>query len=85
MHLQFIGVDPDSDIDESPTAWVDLENADIVIQSYTANDATRALCAQNNAPGHAQLIPDHESVIRVPPRLVPILREACDAAERAKL
>lgn len=64
---------------------MDLENADIVIQSYTADDATRARCAQHNAPGHAQLIPDHESVIRVPARLVPILREACDAAERAKL
>ncbi|WP_328385109.1 hypothetical protein OHS81_14005 [Streptomyces sp. NBC_00400] len=85
MQLQFIGVDPNSDIDESPTAWVDLENADIVIQSYTADDATRAQCVQNNAPGHAQLVPDHESVIRVPARLVPILREACDAAERAKL
>lgn len=40
VQLQFIGVDPDSDIDESPTAWVDLESADIVIQSYTADDAT---------------------------------------------
>ncbi|MGY5131875.1 hypothetical protein ACWGJW_05615 [Streptomyces nigrescens] len=85
MQLQFIGVDPDSDIDESPTAWVDLESADIVIQSYTADDVTRAQCAQHNAPGHAEHIPDHESVIRVPARLVPILREACDAAERAKL
>jgi hypothetical protein len=85
MDLQFIGIDPDTGKNGSPTAWVDQETADIVIQSYTADEATRDQCEDRTAPGHAKGIPDHETVIRVPARLVPILREACDAAERAQL
>jgi hypothetical protein len=85
MDLQFIGIDPDTGKNGSPTAWVDPETADIVIQSYTADAEMRARCVANTAPGHAKGIPDQETVIRIPARLVPILREACDAAERAQL
>ncbi|WP_369395157.1 hypothetical protein AB5J72_21910 [Streptomyces sp. CG1] len=85
MRLQFIGIDPDTGKNGSPTAWVDVDNADIVIQSYTANEETRAHCVKNTEPGHAEGIPDHETVIRIPARMVPMLREACDAAERAQL
>ncbi|UIX33815.1 hypothetical protein [Streptomyces sp. GQFP] len=85
MALQFIGIDPDTGKNGSPTAWVDLETADIVLQSYTADEETRTQCGENTAPGHAKGIPAHETVIRIPARLVPILREACDAAERAQL
>ncbi|WOX15698.1 hypothetical protein [Streptomyces sp. N50] len=85
MRLRFIGIDPDTGHVGSPTVWVDAESADIVLQSYTADEETRAQCVKNTAPGHAAGIPDHESVIRIPARLVPILREACDAAERAQL
>lgn len=85
MHLQFIGIDPDTGKNGSPTAWVDVDNADIVIQSYTADQETRAECVKNTAPGHTEGIPDHETVIRIPARLVPMLREACNAAERAQL
>jgi hypothetical protein len=85
MNLEFIGIDPNTGQNGSPTVWVDHENADIVLQSYTADDATRAQCVENTAPGHAKGIPDHESVIRIPVHLVPMLREACDAAERAEL
>lgn len=85
MALQFIGIDPETGQSGSPTAWVDLESADIVLQSYTADDETRDQCVKNTAPGHDKGIPAHESVIRIPARLVPMLREACDAAERAAL
>ncbi|MFI6105859.1 hypothetical protein [Streptomyces sp. NPDC051310] len=85
MSLQFIGIDPNTGQSESPTAWVDEETGDIVLQGYTADDVTRAQCMANTAPGHAQVIPDHETVIRIPVRMAPILREACDAAERAQL
>jgi hypothetical protein len=85
MALQFIGIDPDTGQSGSPTAWVDPDTADIVLQSYTADEATQAQCIESSAPGHVQGIPDHETVIRIPARLVPILREACDAAERAAL
>ncbi|MFE5710498.1 hypothetical protein ACFQ7J_06685 [Streptomyces sp. NPDC056501] len=82
MSLQFIGVDPESGQTGSPTVWVDEENADIVAQSYTADEVTRAECVEKNAPGHDKRIPDHETVIRIPAHMVPMLREACDAAER---
>ncbi|WP_328747773.1 hypothetical protein OHT57_19750 [Streptomyces sp. NBC_00285] len=85
MRLRFIGIDPDTGKNGSPTAWVDLDSGDIVIQSYTADEVTRTQCVENTAPGHARGIPDHETVIRVPARLVPLLREACDAAERTQL
>lgn len=78
MNLTFIGIDPESGQTGSPTVWVDPETHDIVMQSYTADEATRAECARNTALG----IPDHETVIRIPARMVPALREACDAAER---
>ncbi|GAB2976593.1 hypothetical protein GCM10023080_046620 [Streptomyces pseudoechinosporeus] len=41
MDLQFIGIDPDTGKNGSPTAWVDLDGADIVIQGYTADEETR--------------------------------------------
>lgn len=85
MDLEFIGIDPDTGKNGSPTAWVDQETADIVMQSYTADETTRAQCADRTAPGHAKGIPDHETVIRIPASMIPILREACDAAERAQL
>ncbi|WP_330279165.1 hypothetical protein OHO83_09285 [Streptomyces sp. NBC_00569] len=86
MALQFIGIDPNTGQSGSPTAWVDSATADIVLQSYTADEATRAECIENTAPGHAKGIPAHETVIRIPAHLVPMLREACDVAEqRAEL
>jgi hypothetical protein len=85
MALQFIGIDPETGQSGSPTAWVDTETADIVLQSYTADAQTREQCVENTAPGHDKGIPAHETVIRIPVHLVPLLREACDAAERAAL
>lgn len=85
MRLEFIGIDPDTGQSGSPTAWVDLETADIVLQSYTADAETRDECVRNGAPGHDPGIPAHETVVRIPVHLVSLLREACDAAERAAL
>lgn len=85
MALLFIGIDPNTGQNGSPTAWVDTDNADIVLQGYTADEATLKDCIENTAPGHAKGIPAHESVIRIPAHLVPLLREACDAAERTQL
>ncbi|MFI0236310.1 hypothetical protein [Streptomyces sp. NPDC016845] len=83
MALQFIGIDNGSGQTGSPTVWVDPRTADVVIQSYLADEETRAECVENTAPGHAKGIPSHEGVLRVPGHLIHLLREACDAAERA--
>ncbi|WP_129843971.1 hypothetical protein [Streptomyces sp. RFCAC02] len=79
MALRFIGIDPHTDGDECPTAWVDDETADIVVQGWKADDATTAECLETGK------IPDSEAVVRVPARMAPVLREACDAAEAAEL
>ncbi|MFF5361023.1 hypothetical protein ACFY4I_16770 [Streptomyces scabiei] len=85
MTLRFIGIDPNTGTDESPTVWVDESSNDLVIQGWRPTAELEAECAAFEAPGHAAGIPDHEAVVRIPARMVPILRKACDAAEHAEL
>lgn len=85
MSLRFIGIDPNTGTGESPTVWVDESNNELVIQGWKPDQVLESECAAFEAPGHAAGIPDHEAVVRIPARMVPILREACDAAERAEL
>ncbi|GGV80533.1 hypothetical protein [Streptomyces thermoviolaceus] len=83
MSLRFIGIDPNTGQAESPTVWVDERKAELVIQGWKPDAQTEAECAAFELPGHAVGIPEHEAVVRIPARMIPILREACDAAERA--
>ena len=83
MSLEFFGIDPESDKDGSATVWVEEETADLVFQGETADELLAAqVGGQSWAPGHSAGIPAHESVIRIPARMVPAIRKACDAAER---
>ncbi|MFI1867456.1 hypothetical protein [Streptomyces jumonjinensis] len=77
MSLLFFGKDPDTDDDHCPSVWVDAGNRDLVLQGWKANEETEAMCLE------AGSIPDTEAVIRIPARMVPQIRKACDAAERA--
>jgi hypothetical protein len=79
MGLRFIGKDPGTDGANCPTAWVDDTNCDILMQGSKADEATLAMCRE------AGPIPDNETVIRLPVRMVAVIREACDAAERSAL
>ena len=83
MPLQFIGIDPNTGDYESPTIWVDQENSELVLQGWKPGAELEAECAAFELPGHAKGIPEHEAVIRIPARMVPMIREACDAVERA--
>ncbi|AYG82458.1 hypothetical protein DWB77_04634 [Streptomyces hundungensis] len=85
MALRFIGIDPDTGQQGSPTVWVDEEKRELVLQGWKPDGTLEAECAAFKAPGHAPGIPSHEAVIRIPVRMVPMLREACDVAERAGL
>ncbi|MDH6213797.1 hypothetical protein [Streptomyces pseudovenezuelae] len=85
MSLRFIGIDPNTGQGESPTVWVDDSKSELVIQGWKPDTTTQAECAAFTVPGHAVGIPDNEQVVRIPARMVPIIREACDAAERAEL
>lgn len=79
MRLRFIAKDPESGKDGCPSVFVDEDNADLVLQGWKADDETREACLSVGS------IPGHEAVVRIPARMVPALREACDAAERAEL
>ncbi|MFI1972911.1 hypothetical protein BLA24_16245 [Streptomyces cinnamoneus] len=86
MPLDFMGMDPETKEEGSATVWVHHEQQRIIIQGVTADDAlTEEVDSTEWVPGHAVGIPAHESVISLPLRMVPILRKACDAAERAGL
>lgn len=85
MALRFIGIDPPTGQQGSPTIWVDEERGELVLQGWKAGEELEAQCGQATAPGHAPGIPEHEAVIRIPARMVQVLREACDVAEATQL
>ncbi|WP_412078837.1 hypothetical protein ACLF6K_36145 [Streptomyces xanthophaeus] len=85
MPIRFIGIDPNTGELESPTVWVDEENGELVFQGWKPGPELEALCAATVVPGHAVGIPENEAVVRVPARMVNIIREACDAIDRARL
>ena len=85
MRLRFIGIDPETGQHGSPTIWVDLDNGELVCQGHKAGERLLVRCAETEIPGHATGILKGEAVIRIPVRMVPLLREACDVAERAEL
>ncbi|MFC0601109.1 hypothetical protein [Streptomyces palmae] len=84
MELRFVGIDPNTGGEGSPSVWVEEESADLVVQGEEADELLQTLVRETEwVAGHTTGIPAHERVIRIPARMVPILREACDAAERA--
>ncbi|MFJ8475636.1 hypothetical protein [Kitasatospora sp. NPDC094011] len=86
MELDFIGIDPETGKDGSPAVWVDHERKEIVIQGWKAlEELLTTISGTAWAPDHDPGIPADEVVNRIPARMVPILREACDVAERAGL
>jgi hypothetical protein len=85
MAIRFIGIDPETGTGQSPTVWVDEERDEIVVQGWKPGPELEAQCAATIVPGHAAGIPEGEAVIRIPARMAPMLREACDVAERQKL
>jgi hypothetical protein len=76
MSIRFVGIDPETDEDGCPTVWVDTSTDDLLIQSYQADDETTATC-DALSPVRAS-IPSGETVIRIPARMIPISRKACD-------
>lgn len=75
MALRYIGVDPDTPNNGSPTVWVDEADGSFVIQGWKIiDDATQEGIKATGAKWDP--IPEHETVVRLPARMAPILREA---------
>lgn len=72
MALRFIGVDPDSPNNGSPTVWLDPKDNSIVIQGWKVTDDDTLFQVMATGP-----IPDHETVVRLPARMAPFLLEVC--------
>jgi hypothetical protein len=70
--LRFIGVDPDSPNNGSPTVWLDDADGSIVVQGWKITD--ERTMSEITA---AKPVPDHETVVRVPARMASLLMEAC--------
>ncbi|KPC66214.1 hypothetical protein [Streptomyces chattanoogensis] len=85
MSLQFIGIDPSSEEGDSPTVWTDQARQELVFQGWKAGTELTSECAAFEIPGHAKGIPDDETVVRIPARMIDIIREACDAIESPHL
>ncbi|MEU1449513.1 hypothetical protein ACFWBS_51005 [Streptomyces mirabilis] len=83
MKLRFVGIDPNTGDDKSPTVWVDEEKQELVFQGWKPGPELEAECAAFELPGHAKGIPDDEAVIRIPATMLHMIREACDVLERA--
>lgn len=78
MALRFIGKDPNTQKLESPTVWVDDADGSIVLQGWKIID--EAAMAEIRATGP---VPEHETVLRLPARMAPLLQEACDGSRLA--
>jgi hypothetical protein len=72
VSLRFIGVDPDSPNNGSPTIWLDDADGSIVIQGWKITDERTMSEITTAKP-----VPDHETVVRVPARMASFLMEAC--------
>ncbi|QEV18652.1 hypothetical protein [Streptomyces alboniger] len=81
MSLRFIGIDPDTKTADSPTVWVDEERQELVFQGWKPGSALEEECQAFEVPGHAVGIPEDEAIVRVPARMVHMIREACDVID----
>jgi hypothetical protein len=75
MTLRFVGKDPESGDHGCPAVWVDEDTQDLIFQGTKADDSTTARTTQDSP------LPDHEAVVRIPARMIPLIRKALDGAE----
>ncbi|MGE7434823.1 hypothetical protein [Kitasatospora sp. NPDC001175] len=67
MALKFLGIIPNTPVDDSPTIWLDEDSGDLLIQSYKATAEEVKACQElGSIPGHSRDVPDHETIIRLP-------------------
>lgn len=82
MAVEFVGLDPNTDRDHCPTVWADAESQEILLQGWKPSAGTQEEC-EASSPANGP-VPDSEAIVRIPARMIPLIREACDAVERAR-
>ncbi|WP_062214103.1 hypothetical protein [Streptomyces sp. NBRC 109706] len=75
MVLRFIGIDPETGGGNCPAVWLDDARKELVLQGWRADDEMMTE-TQRDSP-----LPDNEAVIRLPYRMIDIIRKAIDDAE----
>lgn len=75
MAPRFIGIDPNTEQGSCPAVWIDAEKEEFLFQGEKPDKETEATCAMDSPR------PDHEGIVRLPYRMVEIIRRACDEAE----
>ncbi|MFD6337216.1 hypothetical protein [Streptomyces sp. NPDC060131] len=83
MAVKFVGIDLDTDRDHCPTVWADAEAQEILLQGWKPTPETQA-DYEASSPANGS-VPDSEAIVRIPARMIPMIREACDAIERARI
>ncbi|KUL52454.1 MULTISPECIES: hypothetical protein [unclassified Streptomyces] len=83
MAVEFVGIDPNTDRDHCPTVWADADAQEILLQGWKPTPETQAEC-EGTSPANGS-VPEAEAIVRIPARMIPMIREACDAVERAQL
>ncbi|MFF2926794.1 hypothetical protein ACFVTP_31015 [Streptomyces celluloflavus] len=81
MAVEFVGIDPDTDRDHCPTVWADAETQEILLQGWKPNPETQAKC-EGTSPANGS-VPDSEAIVRIPARMIPMIREACECDTRS--
>ncbi|WP_328742206.1 hypothetical protein [Streptomyces caniferus] len=74
MALRFIGIDPNTGGGDCPAVWVDDEKQEVLFQGWLADEETTAR-TRGDSP-----LPDTEGVVRLPYRMLDIIRKAIDDA-----
>ncbi|MEV5680927.1 MULTISPECIES: hypothetical protein [unclassified Streptomyces] len=83
MAVEFVGIDPNTDRDHCPTVWADTEAQEILLQGWKPDARAQAQC-EATSPANGS-VPEGEAIVRLPARMIPVIRGACDAVERAQL
>ncbi|MFF4240965.1 hypothetical protein ACFYYL_34245 [Actinomadura geliboluensis] len=73
MALRFLGKDPDSKDGDSPSLWYDDDDGSVVVQGW--REGTPAVVAELLETSGRDRIPPDEDVVRIPGRLLPLLKE----------
>lgn len=74
MALRFLGTDPDSRDGDSPSLWDDGDS--YVMQGWRITDP--AVVAELLQAAGRDRVPEHETLIRFPKRIMPLFPETSD-------